>query len=134
MSKRNGDSDSRYARQTPKGMADDLAGTPCECCGIDDPVFGTLCPSVKSRLMHLHHIIPVSSGGHSRRSNFAWLCPNCHRVAHILIRELRALGQYTRVNNWGSGGSGHVGQQRFLRDVREFAALAWAGKQKQGAK
>lgn len=35
-------------------------------------------------LLEKHHIIPLSEGGLDLPENIAYICPNCHRLAHSL--------------------------------------------------
>jgi len=57
-----------------------------------------------------HHIVPLSCGGESTLENLILLCPNCHAVAHHLLR-------------WG--GSTGLCRSELVGEVRAFAAR-WA--------
>lgn len=51
----------------------------CEGCGWQIP------EQFVSRMMHLHHVTPVSLGGDNNPSNLVVICPNCHAIAHEII-------------------------------------------------
>ena len=55
-----------------------LRGEHCEGCFTAMP---------ESRMMHMHHVKPVSKGGTNIGSNVALLCPNCHAIAHWIDRN-----------------------------------------------
>lgn len=38
-----------------------------------------------SRIMHVHHVTPVSWGGDNNPSNLVVICPNCHAIAHEIL-------------------------------------------------
>lgn len=50
----------------------------CELCG--NPV---------SKVLEIHHLIPLSRGGKSDEENFAILCPTCHKATHECINSGR---------------------------------------------
>lgn len=57
----------------------------CSSCGWD------------KEICDIHHIIPRGQGGSDDHSNLAYLCPNCHRLAHkgkLSQEDLIRLDQY----------------------------------------
>ena len=50
----------------------------CVSCGFD-------------MFVDRHHIILKSKGGKGDKENMVFLCPNCHRAAHMGILTVRAL-------------------------------------------
>lgn len=48
----------------------------CEICGYGGSEF--------FQTLNVHHIVPVSKGGHGGGSNLIALCPNCHAVVHFV--------------------------------------------------
>jgi 5-methylcytosine-specific restriction endonuclease McrA len=50
----------------------------CESCGWSYPMPGA------TKVMHVHHVIPVSKGGDNDPMNLVTICPNCHATAHML--------------------------------------------------
>lgn len=60
---------------------------PCSCCGF----------FVKGVMFDIHHISPKSKGGTNNMDNLAYICPNCHRIAHtdssLLVKPLVSLEQ-----------------------------------------
>lgn len=40
-----------------------------------------------------HHVVPLAMGGPDVPENIEWLCPNCHRNTHELLRLLIAGGR-----------------------------------------
>lgn len=50
----------------------------CDTCPWRPPV-----PS----LLHVHHVLPRHLGGGDEEENLVCLCPNCHAVAHWLLRQ-----------------------------------------------
>lgn len=60
------------------------AGHGCEVCGWRP---------VEAKLLHAHHVIPLTCGGTDAARNTLVLCPNHHAVAHHLGKRSR--GRYT---------------------------------------
>ena len=56
-------------------------GIKCQHCGCY-----TIC-------IERHHIIPVSEGGTDDPENIEFLCPMCHREAHLLSCKLNMYGE-----------------------------------------
>jgi 5-methylcytosine-specific restriction endonuclease McrA len=54
----------------------------CVVCGWEPP-------RRFSRLLHVHHIVPVAAGGTHERENLILLCPNHHSLAHAMFPCLR---------------------------------------------
>lgn len=79
--KRRSDSRSSRRRAAYKEITAERTGPVCEACGWDAREYG-MDDETAERLLHAHHVIPVSCGGKDVRSNFAMLCPNCHALAH----------------------------------------------------
>ena len=38
-------------------------------------------------MLVIHHIKPLNKGGNNNINNLAVLCPNCHKMVHLLISE-----------------------------------------------
>ena len=62
-------------------------GAACAVCSWQ-PWFG--------RLLHWHHILPVSRGGGNDSNNLVLLCPNHHAIAHFVSRRSEFGARY-----WG---------------------------------
>lgn len=60
----------------------------CEACDWSHPM-----PEA-TKVMHVHHVVPISRGGDNEETNLILLCPNCHAVAHLLMD--RGLSAATR--------------------------------------
>ena len=58
----------------------------CERCGYRPPTFWA------EKILHVHHIVPVSFGGGDEPSNLVVICPNCHALAHTLTRRSKKWG------------------------------------------
>jgi len=54
----------------------------CEACGWRPPSCGI--NHGKLRGLDMHHIRPVAAGGTESKANLILLCPNHHRIAHML--------------------------------------------------
>lgn len=52
----------------------------CTVCGWSVPA--AVRDSDTSKAVHLHHVVPIASGGGDEASNLVLLCPNHHTVAH----------------------------------------------------
>ncbi len=73
-----------------------MKGYRCEACNVD---FGERYGPELAGFIEVHHLRPISLGPHTPSlSDFAVLCPNCHRAAHkgrVLnprsVEELRSL-------------------------------------------
>ena len=60
---------------------------PCSRCGWH--VSGAICD--------IHHILPRKKGGVDSHDNLTYICPNCHRLAHsnlLNVKELINLNDY----------------------------------------
>ena len=55
----------------------ELKGNKCQLCGWD------------KAFCDVHHIVPKSEGGLNKESNLIILCPNCHRLCHEGIIEVK---------------------------------------------
>lgn len=66
----------------------------CEACRWTSP-YATVTPRHPFGMLQLHHIVPISAGGHNQVENLLLLCPNCHRTAHRIfgIRNTRLTKQ-----------------------------------------
>lgn len=53
------------------------AGGRCEVCRFAPP---------DESMLHLHHVIPVHLGGTNVPRNTILVCPNCHAIAHWMLR------------------------------------------------
>lgn len=62
----------KYAKIRSKGM--------CDLCNKPAPFNDNL----GNPYLEVHHITPLSKGGHDRIDNVVALCPECHRRIHIL--------------------------------------------------
>lgn len=51
-------------------------------------------------MMEKHHIIPIENGGADDLDNLTLLCPNCHKLVHILIKEKEEKIKNDIVNNF----------------------------------
>lgn len=60
----------------------------CEACGFSFK-------HQDSTRMHRHHIRPKEHGGDDGAANRVILCPNCHSIAHILLRNALTLSEYS---------------------------------------
>lgn len=60
----------------------------CESCRWGHPM-----PEATG-VMHVHHVVPIASGGDNEPENLTILCPNCHATAHTLLH--RGLNVTTR--------------------------------------
>lgn len=80
----------RLARQKEKAKNSQPSELFCHGCWFCPPV------GYETTLLHKHHIVPRANGGQDEKSNLIHLCPNCHALAHILIREERLFGVPTR--------------------------------------
>lgn len=57
----------------------------CEVCGFSFKEHD-------NKRLHRHHVRPKEHGGDDTRANLITLCPNCHSIAHILLRNALLLG------------------------------------------
>ncbi|MBP0049835.1 HNH endonuclease [Marinobacterium sp. AK62] len=79
-------------------QAIDIHGVTCEACGIN---FGEKYGPYAEGLIHIHHIVPVSTFGKSKkvdpRTELIPLCANCHAVIHrrknrtLSVEELKKM-------------------------------------------
>jgi hypothetical protein len=51
----------------------------CEACDWSHPM-----PEA-SRVLNVHHVVPIAAGGSNESSNLVLICPNCHATAHSLL-------------------------------------------------
>lgn len=71
----------------------------CEACGDDvRDKYGDL----SSKIFECHHVTPLSESGETKNSlsDLAVLCPNCHRIAHLIkpLPTLEQLRQHVRIS------------------------------------
>lgn len=79
---------------------------PCSCCGF----------YIKGVHLDFHHIVPRKLNGTDDMTNIAYICPNCHRIAHtdtsLLERELVSVEDQLKScnKNWLDFYYGHTGE------------------------
>lgn len=74
----------RATTKTSRGLSGTRRRTCKERGGYRCAVCGWTPPAGFPRLVEAHHIVPVSAGGDNRPTNLILLCPNHHRIAHVL--------------------------------------------------
>ena len=60
----------------------------CEACGLPAGRFGLHDGAWRVTGAHVHHVIPIASGGRHHFANLRLLCVLCHRAAHPGNSEL----------------------------------------------
>jgi hypothetical protein len=53
----------------------------CDVCGWPGAL---IADSLRGKVLHAHHVEPLSAGGDDEWSNMLLLCPNHHAVCHVL--------------------------------------------------
>jgi 5-methylcytosine-specific restriction endonuclease McrA len=53
----------------------------CDVCGWPGDAVSVM---DKTKVLHVHHVSPLSDGGDQGRSNLMILCPNHHSLCHML--------------------------------------------------
>lgn len=60
-----------------------LSGGITRRMAYNDPDSCEVCKrTLPLRVLHEHHIVPVSKGGHSNKENKMLVCPTCHALIH----------------------------------------------------
>lgn len=62
----------------------------CDHCGFDAAAVESMLGVRKRSCFDVHHLTPMKDGRRfSETSDFALLCPTCHRIEHLKMRALR---------------------------------------------
>ena len=89
----------RTASRRLRNQAVQEEGAACYVCGFDF-----------AAVLNLHHFNPLGNGGNDTADNWVMLCPNCHAVAHKLLKA-----SYTPMHLATVG--------RIIKNAVEFDAL-----------
>jgi len=79
------------------------------------------------RVLAIHHLKPISEGGNSELDNLVVLCPTCHAVVHILLRN-KIQNKYAQ----NLAIAGELEDHFMKRHVLKIVNIA-IGQQKKGA-